>query len=106
MIQYAWLIPILPLIGFIILGLGNNKISKSLAGVFASGTILASFIIAVAIFFGFMSGETKATTINLFDWINSGTLHISFSFLIDQLSLLMVLIITGVGFLIHVYSIG
>jgi len=106
MIQYAWLIPILPLIGFLILGLFNKRIPKSLAGILASGIILASFIIAVTIFLGFLNGDNKATTINLFDWINSGTLHISFSFLIDQLSLLMILIITGVGFLIHVYSIG
>ncbi len=106
MIQNAWLIPLLPLIGFLILGLGNKFLTKSLSGIIASGTVLGSFIIAVTIFLGFLSGENKATTINLFDWINSGTLHISFSFLIDQLSMLMVLIITGVGFLIHVYSIG
>ncbi len=106
MIQNAWLIPIFPLIGFIILGLGNNKISKTLAGIIASCAVLASFIIGISILPGFLNGETKATTINLFDWINAGAMHISFSFLIDQLSLLMILIITGVGFLIHIYSIG
>ena len=106
MIQNAWLIPLLPLIGFLILGLGNKFLSKSLSGLIGSASVLGSFIVAVIIFLGFLNGENKATTINLFDWINSGKLHISFSFLIDQLSMLMVLIITGVGFLIHVYSIG
>jgi len=106
MIQNAWLIPLLPLIGFLILGLGNKFLSKSLAGIIASATVLGSFVIAVTIFMDFINGNAQATTINLFDWINAGKMHISFSLLIDQLSLLMVLIITGVGFLIHVYSIG
>ncbi len=106
MVQLVWLIPVLPLIGFIILGLGTKQIPKNLVGILASGTVLGSFIIALSIFIGFLNGSNTAQTIDLFDWISSGSLHIPFSFLVDQLSVLMTLIITGVGFLIHVYSIG
>ena len=63
----------------------------------------ASFIVSLITFIQF---NGQPVTIDLFDWISSGSLSIPFSFMIDQLSLIMLLIITGVGFLIHVYSIG
>ncbi|MFN8164624.1 MAG: NADH-quinone oxidoreductase subunit L [Bacteroidia bacterium] len=103
MTQLAWLIPFFPLLGFLITGFGKNVLPKTAAGYLASLMVLASFIISCGIFLSF---DGKATTVNLFDWINSGTLNVSFSFLIDQLSLVMLLIVTGVGFLIHIYSIG
>lgn len=106
MAQLAWLIPVLPLISFLILGVGTKRIPKNLVGILASGTVLVSFFIALSIFYGFLKGSNTAFTIDLFDWISSGSLHIPFSLLIDQLSVLMTLIITGIGFLIHVYSIG
>lgn len=106
MAQMVWLIPVLPLIGFIILGLGSKRVPKNLVGIIASGSVLGSFIIALTVFIGFLNGSYSPQTIELFDWISSGKLHIPFSFLIDQLSVLMTLIITGVGFLIHVYSVG
>jgi NADH-quinone oxidoreductase subunit L len=106
MIQLVWLVPLLPLAGFLITGLLNKRLSKGVTGVIASGSVLGSFIISVAIFLQFLNHHTEAQTINLFDWISAGTLHIPFSFLVDQLSSLFLLIITGVGFLIHLYSIG
>jgi NADH-quinone oxidoreductase subunit L len=106
MIQLVWLIPILPLIGFLVNGIGRNRLPKSVAGVVGSAAILVSFILSLCIFFELRSGETKSFTIELFNWISAGNLHIPFSFLVDPLSVLMLLIITGVGFLIHVYSIG
>ncbi len=73
-------------------------------GTVASLTVFISFLISVAIFFEVKAGA--AATINLFEWISAGNLKLSFSFLVDPLSSLMLLIITGVGFLIHIYSIA
>jgi NADH-quinone oxidoreductase subunit L len=97
------LIPLFPLLGFLINGIGFRHVSKSLAGIISSGAALASFACVLTLFFGF---DGKPQVVNLFDWITVGKLNISMSFLIDQLSLLMLLIITGVGSLIHIYSIG
>ena len=97
------LIPLFPLIGFLINGLGFRKVPKSLVGIIGSGATLASFAISLTLYLGF-TGEP--ITVKLFDWITVGSLNISFSFLVDQLTLLMLLIITGVGSLIHIYSIG
>jgi len=101
-LQIVWLIPFLPLIGFLINGLGRTKLSKSLTGIIGSGVILASFLISVFVFFQVKSGNTHVA--HYFDFINTGSLKIGFDFQIDQLSSLFLLIITGVGFLIHVYS--
>ncbi len=101
-----WLIPLLPLLGFVINGLGRNTFSKSLIGLIGSGVILASFALSVALFFELGAGTQKQFTIDLFDWISAGNLHIPLSFLYDPLSAIMLLIITGVGFLIHIYSTG
>jgi NADH-quinone oxidoreductase subunit L len=102
--QYIWLIPILPLAGFIINGLGRNSLSKGVIGFIGSALVLASFALSIAVFF-----QVKATgviNVNYFDWINAGPVKVPFAFLVDQLSSIMLLIITGVGFLIHLYSIG
>jgi NADH-quinone oxidoreductase subunit L len=106
MIKLVGLIPLLPLIGFLIVGLFGKKLSKGLVGVIACGSVLAAFIISLGVFFEVRSLEAHSATINLFDWISSGKLHVPFSFLVDPLSALFLLIITGVGFLIHVYSVG
>jgi len=100
------LIPLIPLIGFLILALFGKTISKKTSGLIACGVILTSFCFSLVLFFQIQSLPSHALTLNFFDWISSGTLHIPFAFLIDPLSALFLLIITGVGFLIHVYSIG
>jgi len=101
-LQLVWLIPFLPLVGFLINGLGRKQLSKTLVGLIGSGVILASFLISVFVFFQVKSGNTAVVT--FFKFINTDSLHIDFAFQIDQLSSLFLLIITGVGFLIHVYS--
>ena len=101
-LQIVWLIPLLPLIGFLINGLFRNYLSKTLAGVIGSGVILASFLISVLAFFSVKEGITLSA--HYFDFINTSSLKVGFDFLIDPLSSLFLLIITGVGFLIHVYS--
>jgi NADH-quinone oxidoreductase subunit L len=103
MMQFAALIPFFPLAGFIILGLMNKRLSKNLAAVLACGTLLISFALALVVFIN-ISGQS--TEIQLAPWINVGNFSASFTFLLDPLSSVFLLIITGVGFLIHVYSIG
>ncbi len=103
MLQFALFIPFCPLIGFLILGLFNKKIPKKAAGVLASVAVLISFIFSLNIFLN-ISG--KSTVVPIFDWFSAGNLSVSFSFLLDPLSSLFLMIITGVGLLIHIYSIG
>src|SRR6187549_2814143 len=105
MSSIAWMIPFLPLAGFLINGLGFRKIPKNLAGIIGSGTVLLSFIIVVSLFVQSLSSPLSLH-IDLFNWIVAGSFNVSFSFLIDHLTLIMMLVVTGVGFLIHVYSIG
>ncbi len=105
MIQYSYLIPLFPLLGFLINGLGWNKIPKSLAGVIGSSSILASFVVSLAVFVEVLSPSFQGPFVqHYFDFIQSGTLYIPFAFQIDALSASFLLIITGIGFLIHVYS--
>lgn len=106
MINLVWLVPLLPLLGFLLIGLGRNILSKAVIGFIGCTTVLVSFVISAGIFFELNSSAVKSFTIPLFDWINAGTLSIPFSFLVDPLSSLMLLIVTGIGFLIHIYSTG
>ena len=106
MINLVWLIPLFPLLGFLINGLGRNMLSKTVVGFVGCLSVMASFAVSVGIFLELNSSETKSFIIPIFDWISAGTVKIPFSFLIDPLSALMLLIVTGIGFLIHVYSTG
>lgn len=95
----------LPLAGFLISGLGAKFISKNILGFISSITILGSFVCSIMLFYHLHNGG-NAVTLNMFNWINAGNISIDFSFLADNLSVWMMMIITGVGFLIHIYSIG
>lgn len=97
---------LLPLIGFLINFLFGKKLPKSLVGIIGSGTVLISFLISATFFSKVISGGDTSTEVTFFDWIAVSDISIPFSFLIDRLSVMMLLIITGIGFLIHVYSIG
>ena len=101
-LQMVWLIPMLPLLGFLINGLGRKYVSKTMAGIVGNGTVFLSFLISVYVFYNVKSGNTHVA--HYFDFINVTGLTIGFDFQIDQLSSIFLLIITGVGFLIHVYS--
>lgn len=103
MIQSAYLIPLFPLLGFLVNGLGWKVVPKQAAGFLASLMMLVSFGLSLAIFFEVKAGAAD-TIVPLFDFIRAGKLLIPFAFKIDALSSLFLLIITGVGFLIHVYS--
>jgi NADH-quinone oxidoreductase subunit L len=97
------LIPLLPFIGFLINGIGFKHVPKSLVGAIGAAAALGAFGLSLLTWSNFGG---QPTVVSLFDWITVGTLNISFSFQIDQLSLLMLLVVTGVGSLIHIYSIG
>jgi NADH-quinone oxidoreductase subunit L len=104
MIKLIGLVPLFPLIGFLINGFFGKKMSKGMSGTIACLSVLASFIVSVLIFMEVSASQQKSYTIEIFSWINSDTLKIPFSFLVDPLSCLFLLNITGIGFLIHVYS--
>lgn len=103
-IQLIYLVPLLPLMGFLINGLARNILSKSLTSIIGSGVVFVSFIISLLIFFQVNRDGFSAQTISYFDFINAGKIKVSFALQVDQLSTLFLLIITGVGFLIHLYS--
>ena len=100
------LIPILPLIGFLFVALNVKKLSQGVASIIACGSVFISFVLSVIIFVLLLSEGRSAINVLLFQWINTDSFHASFSLVVDPLSSIMLLIITGVGFLIHVYSIG
>lgn len=101
-----WLIPVLPLLGFLINGLGNKKVPRAASGWVASLMVLGSFIISASVFASLMQDPEAVIRVDYFEWMSAGSFHLNFGFLIDRLSVIMLLVITGVGFLIHVYSTG
>ncbi|WP_293957297.1 MULTISPECIES: NADH-quinone oxidoreductase subunit L [unclassified Sphingobacterium] len=110
MSELVWLIPLLPLIGFIVNGLGRNALSKGMIGAVGSAVVLISFVCSCILFSEVyqarQAGQAGIIEQHVFDWIAVGNLKIGLSFLVDPLSAIMLLIVTGIGFLIHVYSIG
>lgn len=100
------LIPLLPLLGFLLNGILNKSMPRGMVGLIGSGTLLVSFICSVMLFMSISNGSVNSFTTNLFTWIHAGNLNLGLSFLVDRLSSIMLLVVTGVGFLIHVYSIG
>ena len=104
MINFIWLVPLLPLIGFLLLSFGSRKFSENISALIGCGSIFGSFIITLITFFSFLNGDHTAVKVDCFEWISAGHMNITFSFLIDSLSLMMMMIITGIGFLIHLYS--
>ncbi|HKH61455.1 MAG TPA: NADH-quinone oxidoreductase subunit L [Flavitalea sp.] len=104
MSKLVYLVPLFPFIGFLLNGLFRRKLSKSLTAIIGSGVVLASFVVSLLIFFEVKQEGFKPIIVSLFDFISVGKLSIPFSFQVDQLSSLFLLIVTGVGFLIHLYS--
>ena len=103
-IHLIYLVPLLPLIGFLINGLARRILPKSVISIIGSGVILVSFIISLVIFLQARQDGFTPQIISYFDFLMAGKLKILFAFQVDQLSILFLLIITGVGFLIHLYS--
>jgi NADH-quinone oxidoreductase subunit L len=95
----------LPLAGFVALGLAGRWLPRAVIALVGCGTVLAAFALALASFFA-LRGSNVPTHATLWTWVTSGQLTITFSLLYDQLTAVMLLVVTGVGFLIHVYSVG
>jgi NADH-quinone oxidoreductase subunit L len=108
MSELIGLIPLAPLLGFLFIGLVNKNLTKGWVSFIACGSVFVSFVISVALFISLLTAPEgqSSLTFTAFNWIAAGDFSVSFSFLVDPLSVLMMLIITGVGFLIHVYSVG
>ena len=96
------LIVLWPLVGFLLNGLGRNIWSKKTIAIQATGYIFASFIFSLLAFWNVQ--EQGAIVVHYFDFINTNTVKIPFDFRVDALSSLFLLVITGVGTLIHLYS--
>ena len=99
------MVPTLPLIGFAGYLLYGQYLKEKSAGLLASLWIILSFFLTLILFFQ-LNESSPAINVHLFDWINTDDLNIPFEFRIDQLSIIMMLLITGVGSLIHIYSTG
>jgi NADH-quinone oxidoreductase subunit L len=108
MIDYLWLIPLLPLIGAAINGLTGKRLSNSVVSVIACGSAFISFILASISFYELLQlpVDERHVLNTCFTWIASGDFIAKAEFLLDPLSAVMLLVVTGVGFVIHLYSIG
>lgn len=109
MFEYVWLIPLFPLIGVVINGLFGKTIkNEKVIGGIGSLMVFGSFLVSCGILFQLLSlpGEERFFEKNIFTWIQAGNFKADIGFLIDPLSALMIMVVTGVGFLIHLYSIG
>jgi NADH-quinone oxidoreductase subunit L len=100
-----WLIPVLPFAGFAINGLLGQRFSKTLVNLFGIGSVLLSFAWVLKTLWGL--GDLSAAHVeHYFTWIQSGTFTLGCDFAVDRLTAVMLLVVTGIGSLIHIYSIG
>ncbi len=108
MVEAVWLIPALPLVGFIVLLVLGRRLGDPAAGWLATLMIGGAFMATLIVFAGLHSrgGEERLFVQDLFTWIPAGGLQVKAGFLVDPLSVTMTLFITGIGTLIHLYSIG
>src|SRR6186713_739916 len=106
--SWLWIIPVSPLLGAIINGVLGRRFSKSVIGIIGAGSVALSFAVSLGAFLQMlrMPEESLPIVHNYFVWIQAGEFQANFGFLLDHLSGVMILIVTGVGFLIHVYSTG
>jgi NADH-quinone oxidoreductase subunit L len=117
-LDLIWIIPLFPAVGFVINGLFGKRMPKAAVAVIACTAVLLAFIFAVGavVQLTHLEPEHRSHTVKVYEWINAGDAHtgeggiarfvIDWGFLLDPLSSIMVLVVTGIGFLIHVYSAG
>ena len=100
------LIPLLPLIGFLINASLGRRISKAAAGAVACGAMIGSFAISLAAVWRLLQLHEEAAAIvnEVYNWFTSGDLSVAFTLRLDSLSAVMILVVTGIGSLIHIYS--
>ncbi len=102
---HLWLIPALPLAGFLINGLFGRRLSRRAVTAVALTAVALSFLWTLRVFAA-AYGSTEPHVERYFTWIQSGALDVAFSFYLDRLTLVMLLVVTGVGAIIHIYSAG
>src|SRR5919201_549336 len=100
------LIPLLPFLGFLVNASFGRRLTKGAAGAVACGAMILSFVVSVAAVFRLVSydPESRAIVQSVYDWITSGDLTVPLTLRLDPLSAVMILVVTGIGSLIHVYS--
>ncbi|PHX72172.1 MAG: NADH-quinone oxidoreductase subunit L [Acidimicrobium sp.] len=108
MLDLVWLIPALPLGGFLLILLFGRILGEPRAGFIATAMTASSFLVTVGVYLDLLSrtAEERHHVVTLFSWLPVGTLHIDMALLADPLSITMALFVTGIGSLIHLYSIG
>lgn len=106
MTNLVWLTIALPLVGVLVNGLFGKRLGRTLNGIIGAGTVLAAFVVGVLVFLEVPSLDHHAQSVLLWDWIDIGSFSVDVSLLVDPLSMLMTLVVTGVGSLIHIYAIG
>ncbi len=108
MFDYIILIPLFPLIGFLLNGFSGKRLGKAFVSWVGPGTVGLSFALALKLFFDLLSLPAEQRVIEniAFPWVISGDFGVNIAFLLDPLSAVMMLVVCGVGFLIHVYSVG
>src|SRR5678815_1766834 len=117
-LDLIWLIPLFPAAGFVINGLFGKKMPKAAVGTIAAGAVLISFIVAAGAVYQLsqLPDHERTHIVKVYEWINAGPATttsgqatrfvVDWSFMLDPLSSIMILVVTGIGFLIHVYSTG
>lgn len=103
--EVLYIIILLPLLGFVINGLFGNFLPKIVVGSWATVVVFLAFLQSLKLFLG-MTNDTSPQIFKVFEWFHIHHLAVDFSFQLDQLSIIMIMIITGIGTLIHLYSIG
>ena len=108
MLDAVWLVPALPLAGFLVLTFGGRRLREPIAGWLATGCMASSFVATLGVFLALVGrpSDDRRWVTTLFEWVPAGDLRVDAGFLVDPLSVTMCLFITGVGALIHLYSIG
>ena len=106
MLDHLWLVPALPLGGFLLLALLGSRLPRRLTGVVGAGSVGLAAVAASLVAFSFLSGEPPGHAVSqtLWVWLNTAGFSPAIAFYLDALSLVMMLVVTWVGFLIHLYS--
>jgi NADH-quinone oxidoreductase subunit L len=105
---YIWLIPFFPMVGAVINGLFGRRFGRGMVYAVGCGSIFLSFCVSVGGFLALraLDPSQRVLTQTLFEWVAAGSTKVDLAYLLDPLSCVMILVVTGVGFLIHVYSTG
>ena len=104
--EQIWLVPAFPLLGFILNGFFGKRFGAGFVSFVGPLTIGLSFLQSIVLFFQMLYTDGNLIQEHLYTWISSGSFKVGINFYVDQLSGLYLLIVTGVGLLIHIYSVG